>query len=77
MPNIAQQLFTDSASYAPGLIVLFALLAILDVVAKGFALWASARAHQKAWFIALLIINSVGILPLIYLVFFNKKAKAQ
>lgn len=74
MPNIAQQFLTDSSPLAPGLLVLFALLAGLDIIAKGFALWASAKAHQKAWFIALLVVNSIGILPAIYLLFFKKKA---
>lgn len=41
---------------------------ILDLVLKGFALWRSARKGQNAWFIALLIVNSMGILPLVYLV---------
>lgn len=42
--------------------------AILDLVLKGFALWKSARKNQNIWFIALLLVNSMGILPLIYLV---------
>lgn len=43
-------------------------LVILDLVLRGFALWKSARLNQNIWFIALLVINSLGILPLIYLV---------
>lgn len=42
-------------------------LALLDVVLKGFALWRSASNKQQVWFIALLIVNSLGILPTIYL----------
>lgn len=42
-------------------------LVILDVILKGFALWRSARRGETAWFIALLFINSLGILPGIYL----------
>lgn len=40
---------------------------IIDVILRGFALWKSARKKQKIWFITLLVINSAGILPLIYL----------
>lgn len=40
---------------------------LLDLVLKGFALWKSAKKDQSAWFIALLIVNSLGILPGIYL----------
>lgn len=41
--------------------------AILDLVLKGFALYRSARREEKVWFVVLLIVNSLGILPLIYL----------
>ena len=37
---------------------------------KGFALWRAARAGQLAWFIALLIVNTAGLLEIAYLLFF-------
>ena len=40
---------------------------ILDLILRGFALWKSAKKSQNIWFIALLVVNSMGILPLIYL----------
>jgi methionyl-tRNA synthetase len=36
---------------------------------KGLALWHAARRSEKWWFVALLIINTVGILEIIYLLF--------
>lgn len=53
---------------------------IFDLILKGFALYKSARKEQKVWFIALLIVNSFGILPLIYLLlqsFSNQPAKKK
>jgi len=50
----------------------FVPAAITDLVLKAFALWRAARNDHKYWFIALLIINSAGIFPLVYLVFFSK-----
>lgn len=50
-------------------------LIILDLVLKGVALWKAGRNNQLYWFIALLLVNSIGILPIIYLVFFEKKKK--
>lgn len=50
-------------------------LIILDLVLKGLALWRAGRNNQSYWFIALLVINSAGILPLIYLVWFQKKQR--
>lgn len=48
--------------------------AILDMVLKGFALWKAAQRKEKVWFIALLLVNSLGILPGIYLLL-NQKTK--
>jgi len=49
------------------LFIALAILAIVDLILKGFALWRAARLQSPWWFVALLVINSAGILPLIYL----------
>lgn len=52
----------------PGSLITWLLpLAILDLVLRGFALWKSAKRGQNIWFIFLLVVNSLGILPAIYL----------
>ncbi|HWA52471.1 MAG TPA: DUF5652 family protein [Patescibacteria group bacterium] len=51
----------------------FILFFALDLVFKAMALWKAARNSQKIWFVVLLIVNSIGILPVIYLLFFQKK----
>lgn len=48
-------------------------LLIWELIWKGIALWKSGRNNQLKWFIAILILNTVGILPIIYLKFFQKK----
>jgi methionyl-tRNA synthetase len=50
-------------------------LIVWDAVWKGIALWKSGRNNQLVWFIAILIANTVGILPIVYLLFFQKKLK--
>ena len=57
--------------------VIIIVLALWDIVWKGFALWRAARNNQFRWFIALLIINSIGILPIVYLVSFQETSKRQ
>jgi hypothetical protein len=47
-------------------------LALFEAVFKLIALWRAARKKQLAWFIVLGIINTAGILPIIYLLL-NKK----
>jgi methionyl-tRNA synthetase len=39
---------------------------------KGLSLWRSARNFQKYWYFALLIVNTLGILEIVYLAFFQK-----
>ena len=39
---------------------------------KGVALWRAARNRHKKWFIALLLVNTVAILEIIYIFYFSK-----
>lgn len=52
---------------------LFYLVIAWAVVWKGIALWHAARNRQLVWYIALLIVNTAGILEIVYLAFFRKK----
>jgi len=49
------------------------VLTFVDLIAKGFALWAAARNKQRNWFIVLLVLNTAGLLPAIYLKYFQRK----
>lgn len=40
---------------------------------KGAALWKAARNSHQKWFIALLIINTLAILEILYIFIFSKK----
>ena len=44
-----------------------ALIIVWGYVWKGLALWHAARRNQAWWFVVFLLINTVGILELIYL----------
>jgi hypothetical protein len=56
------------------LIVCCCVLAIWEMVWKGFALWKAAKNNHVAWFVCIFIINTAGILPIIYLLL-NKTKK--
>jgi len=50
----------------------FAGLALLVLIAwslvwKGLALWRAAKRGEKIWFVVFMIVNTVGILEIIYL----------
>jgi hypothetical protein len=49
-------------------------LAILDLAIKGVAAWKAARNKQFVWCIALVVFNTAGVLPVLYLLRFQKKA---
>lgn len=58
--------------FAAGILVPLILVAIVwTIVLKGFALWHAARGAQKGWFIALLVLNTLGILEIVYLIWFR------
>ena len=48
-------------------IPLIIILAVWDGVWKLIALWKAARNKHLAWFICIALINTVGILPIIYI----------
>jgi hypothetical protein len=51
----------------------FFLVLVWSLVWKGLALWKAARHEQKWWFGAILVINTIGILEILYLFVFSKK----
>lgn len=52
--------------------VFMAVILIWSLIWKGFALWKSAKKDHKIWFVILLIVNSVGILEILYIYYFSK-----
>lgn len=67
------------SSQNPLLVIGLYLLVVVGFVVwsliwKGTALWKSARSGDKGWFVALLIINTMGILEILYIYVFSKKS---
>ena len=46
---------------------------IWSVFWKGIALWISSKNGQKKWFLVLLVLNTVGIIEIIYIFYVAKK----
>ncbi len=51
------------------------LITLWTIPWKGVALWKAVRNNQKRWFIALLVLNTLAMLEIIYIFFFSKKKK--
>ena len=50
-------------------------LVVWSITWKALALWKAARNRQLVWFILLFIINTAGVLPIIYIYYFQKEKK--
>jgi methionyl-tRNA synthetase len=46
-----------------------------SIIWKGISLWYSARNKQLTWYIVLLLVNTVGILDIVYLIFSKSLSK--
>ena len=56
-------------------IVIFVM--IWAVAWKGWALWISARKNSPIWFVALLVINTLGIFEILYIFIFSKMGQKK
>ncbi|OGF29794.1 hypothetical protein A2533_04990 [Candidatus Falkowbacteria bacterium RIFOXYD2_FULL_35_9] len=63
----------DELPFNPLYLLLIIPLMLWDAVWKAIGLWKSAGHKQLAWFICIMIFNTVGILPIVYILFFQKK----
>jgi hypothetical protein len=55
------------------LIIPLVIIGIIDIVLKAIGMWKAARRSQTAWFVCLLIFNTLCILPVIYFLTGGKK----
>ncbi|OGD57438.1 hypothetical protein A2V71_03375 [Candidatus Berkelbacteria bacterium RBG_13_40_8] len=53
------------------------LLMLWALVWKGIALWKAARRSDKTWFVILLILNTLGILEIIYIFLVSKNKEEK
>lgn len=56
-----------------GVTTLVAILIIWTLVWKGLAMWRAARSGAKIWFVVLLLVNTVGLLDILYYFYIHKK----
>ena len=49
------------------------IIFLVDLVLRIIALYVAWRAHHRKWFVALLVVNSAGILPAAYLLRFRPR----
>lgn len=55
--------------------LMFLTLIVWSLAWKGVALWQAAKHGSRNWFIAILLINTIGILEIVYLYFILPRKK--
>lgn len=53
------------------------LLLLWTLPWKGVALWKAVKNSHKKWFIALLVVNTLAVLEIVYIFYFAKKSEAR
>ncbi|MDD2646607.1 MAG: DUF5652 family protein [Patescibacteria group bacterium] len=66
-------LYYGSTAYS----VVMALLLLWSLPWKGVALWRAAKKNHTVWFIVFLILNTIGILEILYIFVFSKMKEGE
>lgn len=53
------------------------ILVIWEAIWKLIAMWKAGQNNHLAWFICIALINTVGILPIIYILLDRKKTETE
>jgi hypothetical protein len=70
MDSSAYELVTSGQFLLPTI-----LIAIWTLYWKGRALYRAGKNQEKAWFVVLLLVNTLGLLDILYLYVFSKRGK--
>jgi|GEM_PF-408920 len=54
-------------------LIMMVIIALWTLPWKGVALWKAVQRNEKKWFIALLILNTLAILEILYIFYFSKR----
>ncbi len=64
------------ASLEIGLVLLVVLGVVWTLIWKTQAMWRAAKVGSKTWFVILLVVNTLGILDILYLYVISKPKKS-
>ncbi|WKZ26269.1 MAG: DUF5652 family protein [Candidatus Paceibacterota bacterium] len=74
---MADLLGPEFTSFVGNNSALFLLILVWSLLWKGIALWKAARLSHKRWFVIILIVNTLGILDIIYIFFVANRYKVE
>lgn len=67
----------EAAGLTPGIIALLTVLMLWSAVWKAFAVYRAGRVKDPVWAVVLCILNTAGILEILYLFVFSKRASKR
>lgn len=73
MVSEVSNLIFGSSAFIQSLPLWLGLFIVWELIWKAIALWKCGRNNQPIWFVFILVLNTVGILPIIYLIWFQSK----
>lgn len=65
----------EDIALTPGLVNTILLVSLWVIPWKGFVLWKAARNNHVGWFVAIMLINTMAILEILYIFYFSHNKK--
>lgn len=75
MNEIIQSISVSTGLSAGAVVTAIVVLSLWSLFWKGWALWTAAKNEEKLWFVVLLVINTLGVLEIVYLFALGKGKK--
>ena len=70
-------MFENIAQNIGYFMLLLAPIILWEGIWKAIGAWKAARNNQIVWFVFIFITNTLGILPILYILFFQKKSRKK
>lgn len=75
MNEIIQTISISTGLSVPTVVAVMVVFSLWSLFWKGWALWTAAGRKETRWFIILLVVNTLGILEIVYLFALGKRRK--
>lgn len=70
-------LLTNGFNFGAPLLIAIFVISVWDLIWKLFAMWKAAKKNSVVWFVVLMIFNTAGILPILYIYVFSEMKKGK
>lgn len=75
MNEIIEAISISTGLSVPAVVVVIVIFSLWSLFWKGWALWTAVERKEKLWFVVLLLVNTLGILEMVYLFVLGKRKK--